>query len=153
MPHWSDKRAYKLDSDQSDTTHDELTQGNNRRIGRTILLMGWDGLTCCGSSDLPGQIWSRVNVRLDCNWSARDFCTRSKESVQWWWSARPYHRIWTRFRGADHYRVPSGSGHAAGTGLGLAIAKGLIELNGGTIAVESVPGQGSHFSFTLLYTT
>ncbi|HET8565770.1 MAG TPA: ATP-binding protein [Solirubrobacterales bacterium] len=32
-----------------------------------------------------------------------------------------------------------------GAGLGLAIAKGFIEANGGEIAVESVPGQGSTF--------
>jgi signal transduction histidine kinase len=36
-----------------------------------------------------------------------------------------------------------------GTGLGLAIAKELIEGQGGTIAVESGPGQGSIFTVTL----
>ena len=33
----------------------------------------------------------------------------------------------------------------AGSGLGLAIAKGFIETNGGTIHVESIPGQGTSF--------
>ena len=32
-----------------------------------------------------------------------------------------------------------------GSGLGLAIARGFIEANGGEIAVESLPGQGSSF--------
>jgi two-component system sensor histidine kinase KdpD len=32
-----------------------------------------------------------------------------------------------------------------GAGLGLAIAKGFVEANGGVIAVESLPGQGSSF--------
>lgn len=40
------------------------------------------------------------------------------------------------------YRAGNGGG---GSGLGLAIARGFVEANGGEIAVESLPGQGSSF--------
>ena len=50
---------------------------------------------------------------------------------------KPYSRL-----NADRQRHP-------GLGLGLALAKQVVELHGGNIWVESAPGKGSTFSFTI----
>src|SRR4029078_7337648 len=53
-------------------------------------------------------------------------------------------RIFEEFQQAD-----AGKEQSEGTGLGLRLSKRLIELHHGRVWVESEPGQGSCFMFTL----
>jgi signal transduction histidine kinase len=54
-------------------------------------------------------------------------------------------RIFEEFRQVDG----SSTREKGGSGLGLSIAKKIVEMHGGRIWVESIPGEGSIFRFTL----
>jgi two-component system sensor histidine kinase KdpD len=47
------------------------------------------------------------------------------------------------------YSAGTARGGRRGSGLGLAIARGFLEANGGSLHVESLPGQGATFVFEL----
>ncbi|MDD2421428.1 MAG: ATP-binding protein, partial [Heliobacteriaceae bacterium] len=54
-------------------------------------------------------------------------------------------RVWERFYRGDKSR----NRQNPGSGLGLAIVKAIIEAHGGQVTLNSRPGQGATFSFTI----
>ena len=53
-------------------------------------------------------------------------------------------RIWQRF-----YQVKSSREEGSGLGLGLSMIRQIVSLHGGSVSVESQPGQGSCFTVRL----
>jgi signal transduction histidine kinase len=81
--------------------------------------------------------WSQFPDLIGCNVSVRD----TGPGI----SAGDQARLFQEFQQADNTITRK----KGGTGLGLAISKRIIEMHGGKIWVESQPGQGSTFAFTL----
>jgi signal transduction histidine kinase len=56
--------------------------------------------------------------------------------------------VLTRIQENTYYST-SGTAKESGTGLGLMLSRDFLLKNGGELLIESEPGKGSVFSFTL----
>ena len=111
-------------------------------------------LRCNGSEDLLYHVWSNLlsnavkfspnggvlSVRLEKREKSAVFTVTDRGPGM---TADVQRHIFDKFYQGDHSRRQEGSG------LGLPLAKRITQLCGGTISVQSQPGQGSTFTVTL----
>jgi signal transduction histidine kinase len=111
-----------------------MARGDDRRISQVLLNLVGNAVKFTDSGE----------VRIEAKAADGAFLVSVSDSGLGI-AAEDQSRIFEEFQQAD----TSNTRKKGGTGLGLAIAKRILALHGGRIWVESVPGKGSTFSFTL----
>jgi signal transduction histidine kinase len=112
----------------------DTVRGDERRLRQIVfnLLSNAVKFTPAGGSVLVSAARLDGEVRVSVTDTGPGIAPRDQE------------RIFEEFQQTD-----AGAQQREGTGLGLALSKRLVELHGGRIWVESEPGRGSRFFFTL----
>jgi len=113
-----------------DGDHDRLTQVMMNLISNAVKFCGPED----GRISIALQVHNRTLQVL-----VRDNGIGIEENA--------HQEIFEKFKQVENV----GQGRSQGTGLGLAIAKKIIEYHKGRIWVESKPGHGSTFKFTIPY--
>jgi PAS domain S-box-containing protein len=134
---------------------DQAVANLRKRIEETGAVVTRDALpTVPGDRTQLEQLFQNLigNALKFCRQPPRVHVGAARRGADWLFTVRdngigiaPEHReriflIFQRLHGRHEY---------PGTGIGLAVCKKVVERHGGRIWVESQPGQGSSFSFTL----
>ena len=110
-----------------------LTQVINNLVGNAVKF------TVTGDIQLAAKVRRRTPASVELEISVRDTGIGMTE--------KELSRLYTAFSQAD----ASTTRRFGGTGLGLAISRQLVELMGGTIRAESIPGKGSVFTVLISF--
>jgi len=113
--------------------------GDSMRLEQILLNLGSNAIKFTDSGEIliQVQLLSQSEQRAQIRFMVQDQGIGIDKSKQ--------HKLFESFEQAD----TSTTRRFGGTGLGLTICKRLIELMNGEIWVESEPGQGSRFYFTV----
>ena len=105
--------------------------GDEKKLSRTLVNLLGNAIKFTGAGTVT------VSARQDDPKTIRFAVRDTGQGIP----AESFGRIFEKFGQLDSRRV--------GTGLGLAFCKLAVEAHGGRITVESTPGSGSTFSFTI----
>jgi CheY-like chemotaxis protein len=124
---------------QADESLPQLARGDSTRLTQVLinLLSNAVKSTATGGVMLRAKVIRRTEDGIHLGFSVTDTGIGLQPAQ--------IARLFQEFSQAD----VSTARKYGGTGLGLAICRRLVELHGGTIEVESEPGRGSTFSFTV----
>ncbi|MEP7083137.1 MAG: ATP-binding protein, partial [Betaproteobacteria bacterium] len=111
-----------------------IAYGDERRMSQVILNLLGNAIKFTESGEVEVQVHTEAEQFLV---AVRD----TGPGI----AAEDQQRIFEEFQQAD----TSLTREKGGTGLGLAIARRIVELHGGRLWVESAPGAGATFSFTV----
>ena len=117
--------------------------GDAGRLRQVLVNLATNAIKFSGDRELPGRVSVRALMTGSANGRATIALVLSDNGIGM--DADTQARLFLPFSQAD----ATTTRRFGGTGLGLAISSMLVDLMGGSIAVESRQGQGSVFTVTL----
>ncbi len=140
LKHQADRKGIQLLSSHDTLPKDELLTGDAFRLKQVLLNLAGNAVKFTRSGSVEIKV-------TQCP---------SGDKAQYIFSVSdtgpgiPYEMQETIFNQFEQVNLPAEQRYK-GTGLGLSIVKALVEGQGGSISLESRPGEGSSFTFRITY--